>query len=190
MRLNQSNATPVSPPSGRLRCGTGTAPSKGSRAPSRAGRPLTPGACVFAGLPGVRGEPRSGASERVGARPSGLLCVAARARPLSGAAHPLRPPLPALARALPGHRPDALVAAAGSQLARPLAQRLAHTADCGCAHNPRARRGRLGRDQRLTPLPGHPPPAPASGAGPPGGGGSGSPGAAGEGREGSGLGRR
>lgn len=137
---------------------TGSLPSEFQQAltpgalPGWAGCPLTPAARVLAGLPGARGEPVPGASKRDGARPARLLRVARSARPLARAAHPLRPPLPALPSSLPSHRPDAHVAAPGPELARPLAQRLAHTADCGRAHNPRARRGRPGGDQRLSRL--------------------------------------
>jgi hypothetical protein len=129
-----------------------------------ASSPLTPAVRVLPGLPGARREPCSRASEHDRARTARLLRVAARAGPLAGAAHPLSPPLPALPGALPRHRPDAHVAAAGSQLAGPLAQRLAHTADCGRAHNPRARRGWPGGDQRLS-RPGNPARCPRSAAG-------------------------
>lgn len=102
------------------------------------------------GLPGAGGEPRLRASERGGARPAGVLRVPGRAGSVARATHSLRPPLPALPSALPRHRPDALVAAPGPRLAWPLAQRLAHTADCGRAPDPRARRGGAGGDQRLS----------------------------------------
>lgn len=118
--------------------------------PEQAGCQLTQAALVLAGLPRVRGEPRPGASERDRAWPARLLRVARRAGPLAWAAHPLRPPLPALPSVLSRHQPDAHVAASGSGLTRPLAQRLAHTADCGRAPDPRAGGGRPCGDQRLS----------------------------------------
>lgn len=139
-----------------------------SPSPEYSQRPRTPGALpdplavlslipavrVLAGLSRARREPhaRVSRSERDRARPARLLRVAGSTRPLSGAAHPLRPPLPAVPSALPRHRSDAHVAAPGPRLARPLAQRLAHTADCRRAPDPRARRGRPGGDQRLSRL--------------------------------------
>lgn len=97
---------------------------------------------VLAGLPGAGGGPRPGTPERDGARPAWLLGVAGNSRPVTRAAGALRPPLPALARALPRPGPDAHVAAPDPGLARPLA----HTADCGRAPDPRAGRGRPGGD--------------------------------------------
>lgn len=132
--------------------------------PSRGAQP-TAAPRVPAGLPGARGQPRRRAPGRRRARPARLLRVSGRPRPLARAAHPLRPPLPALPGALPRHRPDAHVAAPRPGLARPLAQRLALTADCGRAPAPRARRGQPGGDQRLSRLgtPGGARPSPVPG---------------------------
>lgn len=120
-------------------------PGNTRRAPRPGRCPLTL-ARVLAGRPGGRGGPRPGAPERNGAGPARLLRIAGSSRPLTRAAGALCPPLPALARALPRTRPDPLVAAPNPRLARPLA----HTEDCGRAPDPRAGRGQLSGDQRLS----------------------------------------
>lgn len=118
-------------------------------------RARRPGRCpltlahVLTGRPRGRGGPCPGAPERDRAWPAGLLRLASSFRPLTRAAHALCPALPALARALPGPRPNAHVAAPNPWLARPLAR----TEDCGRAPDPRAGRDQPSGDQRLS-LPG------------------------------------
>lgn len=120
-------------------------PSTTRCAPKPGHCPLTL-ARVLAGRPGTRGGVPTGAPERDGARPAWLLRVAGSSRPLAWAARALRPPVPALARALPRPRSDAHFADPGPRLARSLA----HPSDCRRAPDPRAGGGRPGGDQCLS----------------------------------------
>uniref|UniRef100_F7FS97 Ig-like domain-containing protein n=1 Tax=Ornithorhynchus anatinus TaxID=9258 RepID=F7FS97_ORNAN len=96
-------------------------------------------------------RPRPPAQRRAGS--ARLLGLPGGSRPLPGAPHPLRPPLPPLPGPLPDPRPDPHVAEPLPGLAGPLAQRFAHPADGGGrAGDPGAggdRRRWQGGDQRL-----------------------------------------